>query len=234
MYLTRVRLNPVRREGRKLLGSPQAMHAAVMLSFPQTPPAREDGARVLWRVDSGEGPRAVLYLVSPSRPDVRHIVEQAGWDAEGGSETRAYGGFLDGLAEGQRWAFRLTANPTMCAPKPEKHVRDETGARRTQRFGHVTIAQQAGWLLDRAARNGFRVVDAGSSAAVGEPVPNLVVSARETRRFRRQGAVVTLATATFDGVLEVADAGVFRRTLVAGLGPAKGYGCGLMTLAPTG
>jgi CRISPR system Cascade subunit CasE len=42
---------------------------------------------------------------------------------------------------------------------------------------------------------------------------------------------VNLAVATFDGLLEVADADLLRRTLVSGLGPAKAYGCGLMTLA---
>jgi CRISPR system Cascade subunit CasE len=166
---------------------------------------------------------------------VRHIVEQAGWETEGGSESREYGRVLDSLRAGQSWAFRLTANPTRCVPKPEKHVRDETGARRTQRFGHVTMEQQAGWLLDRAERNGFRVAAAaGSSAAVGERVPNLVVSGRGMRRFRRGGVEVSLSTATFDGVLEVVDVEVFRRVLVAGIGPAKGYGCGLMTLAPAG
>lgn len=231
MYLTRVRLNPVRRDARKLLTSPQAMHAAVLLSFPDELAPREDGARVLWRVDA-DGPRATLYLVSPVRPDVRHIVEQAGWETEGGAETREYGRLLESLREGQSWAFRLTANPTHCVPKPEKYARDETGARRTQRFGHVTIAQQTGWLLDRAERNGFRVAAAASSASVGERVPNLVVSGRETRRFRRKGGTVTVATATYDGVLDVVDPAVLRRVLVAGLGPAKGYGCGLMTLAP--
>jgi CRISPR system Cascade subunit CasE len=51
-------------------------------------------------------------------------------------------------------------------------------------------------------------------------------------RFRRQHATVTLTRATFEGQLVVADPHALRKTLTAGLGSAKAYGCGLLTLAP--
>ena len=37
MYLSRMYLNPQRRQGRALLASPQKMHAAVLSSFPPIP-----------------------------------------------------------------------------------------------------------------------------------------------------------------------------------------------------
>ncbi|MGO4759027.1 type I-E CRISPR-associated protein Cas6/Cse3/CasE, partial [Streptomyces sp. 2MCAF27] len=43
---------------------------------------------------------------------------------------------------------------------------------------------------------------------------------------------VTLTAVTFDGRLRVTDPDALRRTLTSGLGKAKAYGCGLMTLAP--
>ena len=42
---------------------------------------------------------------------------------------------------------------------------------------------------------------------------------------------MTLSTALFEGVLRVEDPAVLRTALVSGIGPAKGYGCGLLTLA---
>ncbi len=57
--------------------------------------------------------------------------------------------------------------------------------------------------------------------------------------FRKRGEKdtrthqVKLTRVTFDGRLRVLDPAVFRRTLTSGLGKAKAYGCGLMTLAPT-
>ncbi|WEV73650.1 type I-E CRISPR-associated protein Cas6/Cse3/CasE [Bifidobacterium sp. ESL0798] len=43
---------------------------------------------------------------------------------------------------------------------------------------------------------------------------------------------MTISTALFDGLLEVADAEKFRHALCFGVGRAKGFGCGLLTVAP--
>ncbi|MFQ6197744.1 type I-E CRISPR-associated protein Cas6/Cse3/CasE [Streptomyces sp. NPDC000405] len=43
---------------------------------------------------------------------------------------------------------------------------------------------------------------------------------------------IQFTQATFDGLLRITDIASFRRTLTQGLGKAKAYGCGLMTLAP--
>ncbi|GAB7100777.1 hypothetical protein JCM3263A_22520 [Thermobifida fusca] len=50
----------------------------------------------------------------------------------------------------------------------------------------------------------------------------------------RKGRPVSLVTVTFDGRLEVTDPDALRRALISGIGRAKAYGCGLMTLAPVG
>ena len=70
MHLSRIQINPARRGGRRLLGSPQAMHAAVLASFPD---GEGDRGRVLWRVDRDEH-RVWLYVVSRPVPDFGHIV----------------------------------------------------------------------------------------------------------------------------------------------------------------
>lgn len=41
-----------------------------------------------------------------------------------------------------------------------------------------------------------------------------------------------LHTATFEGRLRITDPVVFTERLLGGIGPAKSYGCGLLTLAP--
>jgi CRISPR system Cascade subunit CasE len=48
----------------------------------------------------------------------------------------------------------------------------------------------------------------------------------------RRGKPVTLVTVTFDGRLEITDPEALRRTLTQGIGRARAYGCGLLTLAP--
>ena len=51
MYLTRFRINTARITARKVLSSPQTMHAAVMSSFAEIPAQEDGGPRVLWRID---------------------------------------------------------------------------------------------------------------------------------------------------------------------------------------
>lgn len=71
--LSKVPINRARRGAHKLLGSPQAMHAAVMSSYP--PAAHESPDRILWRVDDDGAGLTSLIVVSPHRPDFTALIE---------------------------------------------------------------------------------------------------------------------------------------------------------------
>jgi CRISPR system Cascade subunit CasE len=95
------------------------------------------------------------------------------------------------------------------------------------------VKKQKKWLADRAELRGFNVTTSlhenrnnDASAAYSFDVVH-----REIRKFRkREGRVVTISVATFEGVLVVSDAELFVQTLRSGLGRSKAYGCGLLTL----
>ena len=210
MNLMRMYLNPQRRDARKLLSSPQAMHAAVLSGFP---PETEQG-RLLWRLDGASTPQTTLWIVSGQRPDLTHLEEQAGWPSRSTTRSENYDGLLAALAAGQTWGFRTTVNPT--------HRGTHNG--RKQIFAHVTVEQQTRWLLERQDRIGAALVDQAGEQTFG-------LQSREMKKFRRGTGTVTLAYATFTGVLKVTDADRLRETLVDGLGRGKAYGCGLLTLA---
>jgi len=227
MYLTRFRINTARIGARRLLSSPQVMHAAVMSSFAEIPESNADCPRILWRVDRDSSAATYLYIVSPARPDLTHLVEQASWPQTGRWETFDYRPFLERLAKGDEWAFRLTANPVHTARRKD----DEP----TKITAHISPRHQIGWLLKRQEQAGFRVVE---KAPERQLIPELdryelLVHNRRNLVFKKAGQrdPVTVVTATFDGRLEVTDPDALRRTLTHGLGKAKAYGCGLMTLA---
>lgn len=203
MYLTRFTINKARRGAQRLLSQPQSMHAAVLSSFPDPSPTEE--GRVLYRVDTGR-PNPTLLISSPRKPDLTHLVEQAGWAAlEGGWETRDYAPVLDAIQiENAVFRFRFAANPTM----------DVKG----KRCAHVTTEQKIAWLGSRAVSLGviFQEVD---------------LTNHSLENFARAGKKVTLSRATFEGILKVADASTLENTLRFGYGHGKAYGCGLMTLA---
>lgn len=208
---TRVLLNPRTKGGAKLLTNPQAMHAAVRAAFP--PDLDESSGRVLWRVDN-HGHEHALYIVGPEKPTTRHIVEQAGWETRPG-ESADYSRLLGSLMKGQRWRFELVANPTYSEPTPGKRGKVKA---------HVSVTHQLEWLDKKAVSAGF-AVDPGEVA----------VTERTTEHFyrgsQRSGRPVRIAKARFAGTLEVTDAEALRRTLVDGIGRARAYGCGLLTLA---
>lgn len=224
MYLSRIQLNPARRDARKLLTSPHTLHAAVLASFPDPTP-RATG-RVLWRLDT-EARRTLVYVVSPEAPDLTHLAEQAGWPTLDDSwSVRPYGPLLGRIENGHRYAFRLTANPVKSYRLPE--------GQRGKVYGHVTTGQQEQWLLDRQDANGFAIDDVSPSAGVETQAPAkaLVVKDRRTLSFSRRETTVTLRVATYEGLLTVTDRDAFVHALSHGIGRAKGYGCGLLTIAP--
>src|SRR5699024_12826792 len=75
--------------------------------------------------------------------------------------------------------------------------------------------------------------------AQGGPAPDAQPTAGKRLRFgttasgrRGERAPAAPVTATFERRLRATDPDLLRTTLLSGLGPAKRYGCGLLTLAP--
>lgn len=218
MYLTQMPLNPARRSTRELLASPQRTHATLLSGFL---PGAGERDRILWRVDSDARHQVDLFVVSPIAPSLDAMAEQAGWSTQPVWRSTDYRPFLDRLEAGQVWRFRLTANPTVS-------VRSAPGSR-GKRIPLVRDSEHVAWLLARSEGHGFSVLPGAHG------LPNLRTSNLKRQRFERRSdghrRVVTLLSVQFDGVLKVNDPGLLRHALVAGIGSAKGYGCGLMTLA---
>ena len=251
MYFTRFPINLTRRETRRMLFSPYRLHAAIEGSFPLGADAsqvQEEG-RILWRVDKRSDGGAYLYIVSPMRPSLVGLNEQIGFpDLDPLWQTRDYEPFLARLAVGQRYAFRLVANPVVSRSirGGKSDAINEKG--NPVRMSHLTVVQQKAWLVGeaayngtgddvpelflrqettRASHNGFEVIQDK------EGIPRLIVSNMRTLSFRKASkeSPITLATVQYDGMLEVTDIDALRHALINGIGHCKGFGCGLLTLA---
>lgn len=247
-YLSRIRLNPLRVKGQQFLRNPRTLHAAVMGGFPDP----LGNGRVLWRLDTHDR-RVDLLVLSPTRPDWTHIIEQAGWpDADGDHVLiRDYAPALGHLAAGREFAFRLTANPIQATMNPDKRTKAQQqrhGDARPQRgfrVAHRTTAHQLDWLLRRTGKWGFSIPDSrtdtaapGMTPAPDTPTPHEVRIVNTTRYSIRKkedetrSATVTMQAITFEGRLSVTDPDRLRTAMLTGIGPNKAYGCGLLTLAP--
>lgn len=233
-YLSSIPINPLRRGAQRLITNRQRMHAAVLGGI-AVQLAKE---RILWRLDTAQHSSHVLVLTQ-SRPNWDHLVEQAGWPgADGGSAKIAdYSPILAMLVKGRRFSFRATLNTVSSSHSPKspssaQKRQLETPSGRAVHLGERSAPNQLSWFLRRAADGhdqwGFTV---GSSEA---PAARIVERGHERFSRRRGQPPVSLDIATFEGELEVTEPVVMTRTLLAGIGKAKAYGCGLVTLAPSG
>jgi len=222
VYLSRVFLDTTRMETIRALSSPQIIHGAVEAAVETDDRGSEQGQRrLLWRIDYLTD-KCSLLLLSEAPPNLSLLVHQFGFPGVHEGETKSYLPLLDRLREGQRWRFRLRANPVRSSFKEKD---EETG--RGKVFAHVTPEQQKQWLIRKSATCGFSL----------EPDEFDVIHS-EWKKFSKNQTggrhQVTLRTVTFEGILTVVDPVLFRQTLIKGIGRAKAYGCGLMTIMPMG
>lgn len=229
-YLASLPLNPLRSGTQQLLTNPQRMHAAVEGCLP---PSRS--GRLLWRLE--RRPHELeLLLLSPDIPTLDHLIEQAGWpnNDAGAGRIADVTPLLSQVAVGRQFAFRAQLNPSSAT----RHVQSPTSGQtarldqeRAARIGHRTVASQLEWFWQRATGTsgqwGFAVGPDSESA-------NVAIVKRGHLSFSkgRNQPAVSLDVATYEGVLTVTDRALFTDSLLNGIGKAKAYGCGLLTLAP--
>jgi CRISPR system Cascade subunit CasE len=221
MYLSRLTLNPHTRRVQRELANPYELHRTLMSAFPEKLPA---GERVLFRVDVDErtGIPTVL-LQSHGQPD---------WAWLG--DPRANGYLLRApeskpfdlaFTPGQTLAFYLRANPT------EKHWREVDGKQKPKRDPLYKEEDQIAWLERKAEAGGFLLVrvtvlkegNTYSRQPLGEPVGD-AGKGPKTRSL-------TFHAVRFEGLLQVTDPAKLWETVQQGVGPGKGLGFGLLSLA---
>lgn len=167
-----------------------------------------------------------FYLLAPREP-----MDSSGLWA---IQTRSY---TPQLAEGQRLAFSLRANPTRTRkatddPNDKRRYRDDVvmQAKRveaeqqpdpTRRASQAELVQRVGpeWLADRSERCGFALEE-------------LLVDGYFQHRFYKRGnkEPIRISTLDYQGILRITDLAAFEKVLFQGIGPAKGFGCGMLLI----
>lgn len=118
--------------------------------------------------------------------------------------------------------FRLRANPVRSQPAP----RGPNGrAPRGKRVALLEPEAQIEWL-----KNQFEQKDQNNAAATLQEVK--VIPEGWCYYRRSKDTKSTCHIVLFEGILIVQNPETFRGTIVAGIGPGKGFGCGLLSLAP--
>lgn len=228
MILSRLALNPRSRDVVRDLADCQEMHRTILSAFPQASgPARAQFG-VLFRIDYPQGRAPLLLVQSRERPDwskLPRLYLARPFDIKDVSEAYA------SLKSDATLRFRLRANPT-------RRIDTKSGPDGRRRNGKRvelrTEAQQIEWLRRKGAAHGFEVL----SVRASNDVPNVRVNDEgKSRGYRANGnagdkSPLTFASVVFEGLLRVTDLGAFKAALEQGIGPAKAYGFGMLSIAP--
>ncbi len=185
--------------------NPYEIHRLLWKCFPSmAAAARPFLFRVQW--PRGNSPAEVLMQshVEPSDPDEKYCRFLS---IPGQPNPKSFK--LENLPE-QWYRFVLCANPVKRLPMPE---RDRIGPR----VPLIKTEQQLDWLTNRFSE----VAEIGEAQTIDSRILH----------FRKGGRAGKISTVIFTGLLKVVNGQAMAERITAGIGPAKSFGCGLLSLA---
>lgn len=203
-------------------------HKLVWRFFPEGPDHTRD---FLYRREH-KSDELAFYVVSSRQP----VADAALWHIQ----TKTY---EPTLRAGQRLGFSLRANPVRTKKpdppdsNPKKRKRHDVVMEAKRQFEllgqdwsqqrlEASLVHDAGmeWLAERAGKSGFEVQE-----------DEVVTDNYCRHRFGKRGNDgISVSTLDYNGVLTVVDPTAFVGALYQGVGPAKGFGCGLLLVRRTG
>jgi CRISPR system Cascade subunit CasE len=183
-------------------------HQRAWECFPGRPRDKRD---FLTRVED-KGDRVRLLILSPTPPSRPSWCPAEAWEG-----TKEIG---DAYLSHRRYRFQLCANPTkkVKAFNPDGSER-ANGRREPLRSRDELVA----WMRRKGEAGGFAVA------------PETLRTLRLGKEsFDAKGRRGLHNAVEFRGILTVTDPARFRETFARGIGSAKGFGFGMLALAPVG
>jgi len=182
------------------------MHKTISKAFGDNPDVYKR-ARCMFRVeDSKDLSSPVVLVQSLERPDWKKLtVGQDYFISEPNVKE-----FSPIFRQGQRLAFRLKANPTV--------KRKREGEQKSKREGLYKENDHLAWLARKAEASGFKLI-----SVVPKPANKLEFGSGDEKK--------AFCEVTFDGQLVVVDPEKMAKAVMSGVGPAKAFGFGLLSVA---
>lgn len=221
MFVSRLILDPRCRQVRAEMLSPYEMHRTLQRGFD----ADRVEAGMLYRVDVDRATGVPTVLVqSQVEPSWDFVDQLPRYVLLTGEPNPDYKPFSPVFLAGQLLHFRLRANPT------RKLSNRRTDTKHGVRVGLYTEEEQLAWLARKGEEGGFSVVSC-------HVVPEGKVYGKKTdpEKLDKDGKPkkhdMQHLAVRFDGVLQVTDPEALLGTVRRGIGSAKAFGFGLLSLA---
>lgn len=208
LYLSQIsfKMNP---ETFRFLGELNFTYKAHQL-VSLTQPENAQGGRVLWRLESAKNKLPKLLVQTDFVPDFVRL------------EASEFGKFVEkpevkkikiDTKIGQQFGFKVRVNPTM-----REFVKNLPKGKRGPRLPILEISELAKWILRKEENSGFKIYHSQI-----DPEAPLIFK-------KPNGDAVVLYSTCLSGKLIITDSALFLETVGKGLGSAKGFGFGMISL----
>lgn len=189
--------------------NPYQLHQALWRLFPGVEDADREFLFRVEQLQKGMGAQVLMQSAIPPQ------------STEQSPALLAQREYVLSLQNGQHLRFRLRANPIKTIKDSSKGSIEKKGKTftKTVRVPLLHEEQQQAWL-ERKLQTFAQV-----ETLIVQPEPVLYF------RKVKEGRSGKIQTVMFDGVLTVTDAEIFNSQIAKGIGPAKAFGCGLLSLA---
>ena len=222
MFLHRIHLDPRCREARRDISDPYQLHSTLCRAFCE-PNRKCPEGEILWRLepetDSTGSPR--ILVQSRTMPDWEGIGVK-GWLANADPAIDLKERLrLDLLKVGQRFRFRLRANPCV--------------TRNGKRLGLLRLEEQEKWIERKAEQHGFSLPQSASFDLSQSSQDRADVRISQDQMLRgnpRSDNAIRIFSVLYDGILKVTEPDKFRNALQTGIGHGKVMGLGLLSVVP--
>ena len=204
MYLSRLTLNRSR-AAILWLSNPYRVHQRLKMACDGDP-------RLLFRIEEGSDTTHIL-VQSHTPPNWQAAFADLSVLAKPAEQKT----FEPELQAGRAYHYRLLANPTI-----KKTVDTDGDQKRKIRMGIIKEEEQINWLTRK-------LKTAGADLIQCTIVPR---GLQHSHKGNKEGKRQTHLAVLFEGMLVVRDPLTVTKALEAGIGSAKGYGFGLLSLAP--
>ena len=222
MFLHRIHLDLRCRESRRDLADPYQLHATLCRAFCE-PDRKCPEGEFLWRLEPETDTlgRPRILVQSRSMPDWEAIGVK-GWLAEAEPAISLKVGLkLDSLKAGQRFRFRLRANPCV--------------TRNGKRLGLLKLKDQEKWIERIGRQYGFSLPPLASFDLSELPQERVDVRISQEQMLcgkQNSGNSIRIYSVLYDGIFKVTEPDKFKGALRTGIGHGKVMGLGLLSVAP--
>lgn len=222
MYLSRIHLDPRCREVRRDLSDAYQLHSTLCRAY-SLPERKCSESEFMWRLEPETDPAGFPRVLVQSRtvPNWSGINVKE-WLASSDPAFDLVDRLkLNDLNVGQRFRFRLRANPCV--------------TRNGKRQGLLLLEEQEKWLLRKGEHHGFSLQQLPSldrSDSSKKRVDVRVSQEQMLRAKQHSGNTIRIFSVLYDGILTVTEPDSFRDALRTGIGHGKAVGLGLLSVAP--